>query len=70
MPIVKEGEKMDWDIRDKINESRWYIRSIKDICQVLETPSVTDIPKSVFLTNEVLCERTLSVLPETDKEEQ
>lgn len=60
---------MDWDIRNKINESRWYVKGIKDMCQMLETPSVTDIPKSIFLVIEVLCERVLSVLPEADKEE-
>ena len=60
---------MDWDIRDKINESRWYVKGIKDMCQMLEAPSVTDIPKSIFLIIEVLCERVLSVLPEADKEE-
>ena len=60
---------MDWEIRDKIYESRWYVRGIKDLCQVIENLCVTDIPKSVFLVIEVLCERVLDLLPEPTKEE-
>ncbi|MBR2403607.1 MAG: hypothetical protein IKB01_12730 [Lachnospiraceae bacterium] len=59
---------MDWALKDKIGEARWYVGAIKDVCQVMETPCVVDIPKSVFLTMEVLCERILSLLPEPDEE--
>lgn len=57
---------MDWDMRDKIYEARWYTQAMKDVCQVMETPSVTDIPKSVFLIMEVVCERILSLLPKLE----
>lgn len=57
---------MDWDMRDKIYEARWYTRAMKDVCQVMETPGVTDIPKSVFLIMEVVCEKILSLLPELE----
>ena len=68
MSIFKNGgENMDWDTREKIDESRLYVTSIKDICQILGMPCVIEIPKSVFCAMEILCERVLAVLPVNDE---
>ena len=61
---------MEWEIKEKIDESRLCIKSIKDICQILEMPCVMEIPKSVFWAIEILCERVLAVLPMNDQKKE
>lgn len=57
---------MDWDMKDNIDEARMYITSIKDMCRVFDAPCI-DTPQSVFMVINVLCERVLSLLPESEE---
>ena len=52
---------MEWSEKENIDESRLYVECIRDLCQVLETPGIIEIPQSMFLIMVVLCERILSV---------
>ena len=57
---------MNWDMEDNMDEARMIVKGIKDICWILDTPCV-DVPRSVFMRIHVLCEHTLSLLPEFSK---
>ena len=59
---------MEWAEKENIDESRLYVEGIRDLCQILETPGIIEIPQSMFLIMVVLCEKILSLLPITDED--
>lgn len=60
---------MEWAEKEKIDECRLYVNGIRDMCQILEAPRMHDVPDSMFLIIEILCEKILSVLPITDEKD-
>ena len=61
---------VDWDKRDKLLEAQCYLSATKELCQVMEMQSTIEIPKSVFLIFEVVCEKIHSLLSALDDTEQ
>lgn len=55
--------------RDKIREAQNNVQGIKDICQIMEAPYITDITESVFIVLEIVCDRILSLLSEVEEQE-
>ena len=53
------------ELEDRVWEACRLVKGIREICFVLETPEVPDIPAEVFPVLELACDRVVSLLTET-----
>lgn len=53
------------ELEDRVWEACRLVRGIREICFVLETPEIPDIPAEVFPILELACDKVVSLLTET-----
>ena len=53
------------ELEDRVWEACRLVKGMREICFVLETPEVPDIPAEVFPVLELACDRIVSLLTET-----
>ena len=57
--------RIEVQLEDRVWEACRLVKGIREICFVLETPEVPDIPAEVFPVLEFACDRVVSLLTET-----